>query len=479
VDRGSAAPRRLSPIAFAIAGGVTVLLICFAYGYGYHRDELYFLAAGRHLSFGYPDQGPLTPWLAHVFGGGTITLLRLPSAIAAGGVVLTTAAIAAELGANRRDQCVAEIVIASSGLVLFVGHTLSTSTFDLLVWSALSYLIIRAIRTESGITWLLAGVVLGIGLLNKPLPAFLAAALLLGLVACGPRRVLRSWGPWAGAVLGAALWLPWLVWQSQHGWPEFDVARSIANGGSTSSQPWWVVVPYQALLAGPPLVAVWIAGLVRLARHHTHRYLAVAWAVLAIVFMATGGKPYYLAGFLPLLVAAGVPVALRWLTTRTRAVVAVTAVIVTAVPDLVIALPMLPASHASVVVSLNPDVGETLGWPRFIDQIRAVYRPGDTIVTANYGEAGAIDRLGSSSGLPPAYSGHNAFSEWGPPAAQPGRVLLLGDFPESALSSFVDCTIASRISTGFSNEENGVPIRVCSGPRRPWSVVWPRLLHYG
>jgi len=49
-----------------LGGLVAAVSTAFAHGYGYHRDELYFLAAGRHLAWSYPDQGPVTPVLARV-----------------------------------------------------------------------------------------------------------------------------------------------------------------------------------------------------------------------------------------------------------------------------------------------------------------------------------------------------------------------------------------------------------------------------
>ena len=37
-----------------------VLHLAFAHGYGYFRDELYYLACTRHLAWGYVDQPPLS-----------------------------------------------------------------------------------------------------------------------------------------------------------------------------------------------------------------------------------------------------------------------------------------------------------------------------------------------------------------------------------------------------------------------------------
>lgn len=478
-----------------IAAAVAAQLIAFASGYGYHRDELYFVAAGHHLAVAYADQGPLTPVIARAMSEiapDSLVVLRIPSALAAGAVVLLTGLLARELGGRERAQLIAAASAAVGVIVLFTGHLLETSTFDLLAWTAISWLVIRAVRTGHRGLWLVAGGVLGIALLNKPLPAFLALGLLGGILISGPRRRLRDPYLWLGAALALALFAPWLIWQAEHGWPQLDVSRSIAEGESTSAEAWWAVVPFQFLLISPLLAPVWIAGLVRLLRDPTvreFRFLAWAWVILAVVFMATRGKPYYLAGLLPVLLSAGAVSIDEWLDrgrSRARFAVLATAVLASAVVDAVIALPVLPARDADVPVALNEDVGETIGWPRFARTVAGVYDELPSphravILTGTYGEAGAIDRYRTGLGLPPAYSGHNAYGYWGPPPSGLAPVITIGLNPVDRAEHLRDCRFATRVDdgVGIDNDEQGTPIYVCAGPRRSWPVEWPGLRHLG
>jgi hypothetical protein len=406
----------------------------------------------------------------------------------AGGCVVVSALIARELGGSKRAQFISVACTASAPVVLAVGHLLSTSTYDLLAWALVAWLICRAIRTRAAWTWLVAGAVAGTALLNKPLIALLIISMGVGILIAGPRDTLRTFPVWIAVGIALGMWAPWLLWQASHGWPQLHISSSIARGGSTTSQPRWAFLPFQFLLAGPPLAPIWLAGLFSLARKpalRTYRCFAVSWLVLTAVFELTGGKPYYLTGLLPVLFSAGALEVDAWLCTGRRAArqrVLVGAVLASAAASALIALPILPVGDAGPFVAMNSDVGETIGWPQFTRQVAAVQdrAPHPTvIVTENYGEAGAIDRFGPRYALPSAYSGHNGFGEWGPPQGNQRSVIAVGIRWTTLTTYFRGCRAAARItnSAGIDNEENGALIALCVGPRDPWSAVWPHLRH--
>jgi hypothetical protein len=496
-DRASA-PASTPALAalLGLAGLVGLLLIAFAGGYGYHRDELYFLVAGRHLAWSYADQGPLTPFLAHLMNTiapGSLTVLRVPAALMAAVTVLLTGLITAEFGGTRRAQLIAAACACVASVILVVGHLLSTTTFDLLAWALVSWLVARVIRTGNDRLWLAAGLVAGLALLDKPLIAFLLAGIGAGLLVAGPRRLLRTAWPWAGLLIAVLLWSPWLLWQAAHGWPQLAVSSAIAHGGSGSSQPRWALLPFQLLLVSPVLAPVWIAGLLALVRRpalRPWRLFAVAWLFLVVVFLAAGGKPYYLAGTFPVLLGAGAIETDAWLDRSsrraqlTRRTLLGAAVALSGLVSAVIALPILPASRAGAAIALNPDVGETIGWPEFTKTVAKVYAgttPHPVIFTSNYGEAGAIDRYGPALGLPQAYSGHNSFADWGPPPDRPAPVLAVGFEATELRDHFTRCRLATRVANdaGVQNDELDAPIELCKATRAPWSQIWSGLRHLG
>jgi 4-amino-4-deoxy-L-arabinose transferase-like glycosyltransferase len=488
----------LAPL-LALAAAVAVVLIAFAARYGYHGDELYFLAAGHHLAWGYPDLPPLVPLLARALSDlapGSLVVLRAPSALAAAGVVILTGLTCRELGGGRAAQVLAAAVMAISPLLLASAHLFGTEPFDLLFWTLLVFLVARILRTGDERLWLVVGAVAGIGLLNKDLVAFLALGAVGGLAIAGPRRMLASPWLWAGALIAGLLWAPYLVWQAQHGWPQLAVARSIAAGHSGTSEPRWAFLPYQLLLISPYLAPVWIAGLVRLFRDPALRFcraLAWSWVVLAAVFIVTGGKPYYLGGLMPLLLAAGAAPTIAWLSrrrARLRRGALIAGLALTAATSLVITLPVVPVGdlHRTNVVALNYDAGATVGWPTYVGEMVSVYRglspqqrASVALLTSSYAEAGAVDRFGAALGLPQAQSGHDGFWYWGPPPAAATTFIAVG-FDRGFLEQiFASVRLATRLNNhlGVNNDDQGAPVWVCSQPRAGWSLLWPKFRYLG
>jgi hypothetical protein len=217
--------------------------------------------------------------------------------------------------------------------------------------------------------------------------------------------------------------------------------------------------------------------LVRLLRDPRFRSLGVAFLLATAVVVATGGKPYYVAGLFPLLLAAGAQPVLdaiggRW----------IVAGAVLSTPVLVFTLPVLPVHAADVAVAVNPDAGETIGWPEFAMQVAAVTEQlpaGTPIITWNYGQAGALQRFGRDLDLGPVYSGHNGYARWGMPPAQ-ATVLTVG-VPRAVLDEV--CREVAHLGEihaphDIDNDENGTTLRSCV-PVRPWLDLWPRIERLG
>jgi 4-amino-4-deoxy-L-arabinose transferase-like glycosyltransferase len=103
-----------SDIAILCYLGLFKLLLhfCTNQQYGYFGDELYYMAAGEHLDWGFAEGTPLTPAIANLSRwmlGDSLKAIRLFPAIAGACTVILTGLIARDLGGGRSAQVIAAI----------------------------------------------------------------------------------------------------------------------------------------------------------------------------------------------------------------------------------------------------------------------------------------------------------------------------------------------------------------------------------
>ena len=488
-DRGVGSARVPWPVVLA-AGATVAGLLAVSGAYGFHGDEMYYVVAGRHPAFGYVDQPPLTPLLS----AGSVALLGVsPTAVRAlpalemALVVVLVGLICRDFGGSRRAQVLAAVTAAVSGY-LGAGHLDTTTEPDLLAWAVILWLVVRLLDGGDRRLWLVVGGTAGLGLQNKDTLLFLGAGLAVGIVAARRWDVVRSPWAWTGLGIALLLWAPNLLWQAANGWPQVTMAHQIAGYGADNRAQ---ALPLLWLFTGPLLFPVSAAGLVWVLRSSAAApWRAVGWAApvaLALVVL-TGGKAYYAVGSTCVLMAAGGIVVDGWLARSLRRLKTVTLTVAAALSGLLIALltlPVLPiAAYAKTTLPATvPDTANQVGWPQFVATVEHVIqamppeqRAHAVILTNDYSEASPLVLLGT--GLPPVYSGHNAYWDWGPPPADRTVVVHVGDWrPADWNRYFVGCRDVAHIDNhlGIDNSEQDAAVTICSGTRAPWAAMWPAL----
>ena len=508
----------LAPFAWrpvlGIAASCLLVLMLVAGRYGYHRDELYFVAASKHMAWGYVDQPPLSValvWVARHLFGDSLYGLRLFPALAYAAAVALTGLTARELGGRRIAQTLAALLLGVSPF-LIIGHMAGPTVYDLVGWAVVMLLVLRILRTGDQRLWLLVGLAVGVSLYAKHTIMFLVIALLVGFVVDRRWRILGSPYLWAAAAIAIVLWVPNLLWQADNGWPTLAMSAALREKHSGAGYTLSFII-LQFVLPGLWAAPVWLAGLWALLRERRFRpYRPFAWAYLllfVVIMLAMGDRPYYLGPLYVVLlglgsvVTAGVVEGSRRFFSEEPPVrrsggsmwrspqAAYTWVVVFALIFLPLSLPVLPASWLATVPlqKINYNLGEEIGWQdltatvaRVYDGLPAAERPKTVILTGNYGEAGALQRYGGPFGLPAVYSGQNNFYLWGAPPADTTTVIVvgMGEDPRWLEGRFDTVKRVATIhnAAGVDNEEQGQSIWLCRGPSSPWSVLWPDFQHY-
>ena len=426
------------------------------HGWGYFRDEFYYIACGRHLAWGFVDHGPIVALqarLAETLFGRSLAGIRALSALAGAGRVFLTGLLAWALGSRRPGQALAMFGVAFAPQYLALDGFLSMNSCESLFWMSALLALILVINTGHQRWWLLFGAASGVGLLNKPSMAFFLIALLAAILLT--RRDLLSRWTLAGVALMLLIVAPYLHWQIANHWPTWEFLQNGRLEHKNKSFPPLEFLITQVLNLEPASALIWIPGLVYLLRRKTWRFLGLTYVFFLPGMLALHAKDYYVVPIYPILFAAGglaweTRFAARRLVQRDRAfafpaaILTLAAISIAVLPmDTPILAPATWVAYARATHQFNvatnsesDDSGplpqfyaDRFGWQEEVNQIQRAYdalTPADQarviILTSNYGEAGAIDFLGHN--LPPARCGQNNYYLWGP-GQKPGDLLIL------------------------------------------------------
>lgn len=305
----------------------------------------------------------------------------------------------------------------------------------------------------------------------------------------------------------AALALPYVLWQLRHGFATLEFMRNAAEQKNAPTDPLAFLLG-QFRLMHPFGALVWLPGLVSLlaaAKARRFRFLGIAYVVIFLIFALQNGKPYYLSGYYPVLLAAGGVVleqlasarGLRWPTLALAALL-----IAGGAASLPLVLPVLPpetylryarslgvtpgGEERDQPARLGQHYADMFGWRELAETVARVFRtltPEEqakaTIFCQNYGQAGAIDYFGRRLGLPRAISSHNSYWIWGPGKRTAEVVIVIGGDVRDYERLFEHHEIAAVIDHPYARSfERNLPVSVCRGGRFSLGDLWPRLRRF-
>ncbi len=455
---------------------------------GFHTDELYYMASGRHPAFGYVDFPPIVPLLSRIetaLLGVTPWTLRLLPALAGGFNVILCGAYVRKFGGSLRLQALGLLVGLTEPIIL--GSWLfQTVVFDQVTWMLSLYWFLSLVIDRKPRMWIFLGVTLGIGLEVK----FLILALIVGMVIAvfltpSLRGDLRTRYPWIGAFLMLATWAPNIVWQVANGFPTVAYVLNhqgdIQSGGGVLD----FLVLFLVLLA--LLTPLWIAGFISLFRTRDLRPVGIACAVPTVVYIFVG-KFYYPAPTIAIVMAAGLLALSRVRRPRLRSALTIAVVVAGLLDGVILAkdiLPITPANqlHATGLDTAEPDLAATVGWVSITKQVTSLYgalpssvRATTVIVSSDYGVTGALQVFGNPNLLPQSFSPQLSDFYWMPAHLAATDALMVGYAPSDVAFMCAEPTIVGHLTVPYDvvNLESGAPITMCH-LKAPLPREWPGL----
>jgi len=479
--------------------------------YGIFRDELYYIACSNRLALGYVDHPPLSVYLlsfSRLIFGESLFAIRLFPAFAGVFIVLLTGLIVRKLGGGKSAIILAALAVIFAPIQLGMTTVYSMNCFDILLWTLLAYIVVLIVEENKPKWWIVLGLLMGLGLLNKIGMLWFGVGFFLALLLTKLRRNLLTKWPWIAGALAFFIFSPFIIWNIIHDFAHLEFirnARMLKYAGVSAMD----FVSGQILLQNPVVLPLWLAGLYFFFFHKDgkkFRILGIIYTVAFLILLISGqSKPEYLSPAYPMLFASGAVFVerlfsrkyWRWLKFAAPALIALSGILLAP-----LGLPILPAKtfiKYSDFIGIGPSTYEEkelaqlpqfyadmFGWENMAASVARVYHSLPTeeksktiIFAGNYGEAGAVEYYRKKYDLPTVISSHNNYWLWGYGDDAAEVYIYLGGERDDYLEYFFQVEQAAIIRCEYCMPyENNLPVYVCRNKKIMISERWESWKHY-
>jgi hypothetical protein len=451
---------------------------------------------------GYVDHPPLAPLLLTViqfFFGSSIYVLRVVPALAAAIAVFYTGIAVKEIGGGKYAQLIAACSYAASPITMAFGGFYSMNALEPLFAVLLILTAIRIIKSGNTKLWLSAGIIMGLGVMNKHTFGVYIAAFVISIIAAGKWKLVFNKWFFAGAAISVIIFIPNIVWQVLNDFPSLEFYRNISVDKNVYTPPLKFILG-QAVSMSPSTVPVWLAGFIFLLfskRTKEFRFLAFLFGSLFLFMMLSGTSRSDRLAFAYPAAFAGGGLFFESLFAKYKIKIVKHAFVVFIFIGLALAFPiMIPYfSYETSMAYTNylgfnteiergkkPPIAQLLadriGWEEKVKMVINAYnslskedKKHVIIAGSNYGQAGAIELYGKDFNLPPVACGHNNYYLWSKDRVD-GNILLQLE-QEDELTGLqrvfdkVEIYPAVFRHNFVSPHENNLVVFICRGPKIP------------
>ena len=479
--------------------------------YGLFRDELYYIACSKRLAFGFVDQPPFSVYLLSVsrfLFGDSLFAIRLLPAFAAALTVLVTGLIVRKLGGGLSAVIMAVIAVMLAPIQLGMHTVYSMNCFDILLWVLAAYFVIFVVQESKPKWWIVLGILIGLGLMNKIGMLWFGFGLFIALLLTSLRRHLSTIWPWIAGGLAFLIFTPFIIWNLTHDFAHIEFignATTLKYAGVSTMD----FIGGQILLQNPVALPLWLIGLCFFLfdkNGKKFRVLGIIYIAAFLILLISGNsKPEYLSPAYPMLFAGGAVLAERMFSRKYgRPMIYAASALIAASGILLapLALPILPVKTFitySKSIGIGPSTHEgkeltqlpqffadMFGWENLAATVAGVYHAlpieeqSKVIIFArNYGEAGAIEYYREEHDLPAVISTHNNYWQWGYGNDDAEIYILLGGERKEYLNHFSRVEQAALVECDYCMPyENNLPVYVCRNKKINISELWGSMKHY-